>query len=123
MQGRACVCFNGAGTVGGKCGYLLAYRTVRMHHSLVYSFTPSLFIPSAVLLLWPGCRYGGFNVSLEPGFRLSALCWMLAYGGVYACANLRGGGEYGKYAAHAGRWGSAQCRAAYMCSSCPHFSF
>ena len=31
----------------------------------------------------------GFNVSLEPGFSVSRLCWMLAYGGVYAVANLR----------------------------------
>lgn len=31
----------------------------------------------------------GFNISLEPGFSVSRLCWMLAYGGVYAVANLR----------------------------------
>ncbi len=38
--------------------------------------------------------YGGFNISLTPGFRVDDLVWM-EMGGVYAMANLRGGGEYG----------------------------
>lgn len=39
--------------------------------------------------------YGGFNISLTPGFSVANLVWM-EMGGVYAQPNLRGGGEYGE---------------------------
>jgi prolyl oligopeptidase len=39
--------------------------------------------------------YGGFSISLTPGFRVEYASWM-EMGGVLAVANLRGGGEYGE---------------------------
>lgn len=39
--------------------------------------------------------YGGFNISMTPGFSVVPIAW-LEMGGVYAVACLRGGSEYGK---------------------------
>jgi prolyl oligopeptidase len=38
--------------------------------------------------------YGGFNISVTPGFQITNALFLEA-GGIYAVANLRGGGEYG----------------------------
>jgi prolyl oligopeptidase len=39
--------------------------------------------------------YGGFDISMTPGFSIPTLVW-LEMGGIYAQPNLRGGGEYGE---------------------------
>ncbi|HEX8288136.1 MAG TPA: prolyl oligopeptidase family serine peptidase [Pyrinomonadaceae bacterium] len=39
--------------------------------------------------------YGGFSISLTPGFSVSRLVW-LENGGVFAMPNIRGGAEYGE---------------------------
>jgi prolyl oligopeptidase len=46
--------------------------------------------------------YGGFNIPQTPGFAVSTVTW-LESGGVWAVANLRGGGEYGRTWHEAGR--------------------
>lgn len=46
--------------------------------------------------------YGGFNASMTPSFSITNLVWM-EMGGVYALANIRGGGEYGKEWHEAGK--------------------
>lgn len=51
--------------------------------------------------------YGGFNVSLTPSFSSTMFPWFEA-GGVYAIANLRGGGEYGAEWHESGRMENKQ---------------
>ncbi|MEM7160389.1 MAG: prolyl oligopeptidase family serine peptidase [Myxococcota bacterium] len=51
--------------------------------------------------------YGGFGVSMTPAFSPAAALWV-ENGGVYAVANLRGGGEYGEAWHEAGMRGQKQ---------------
>ncbi len=45
--------------------------------------------------------YGGFNVSMTPTFNYRT-AWWIEQGGLYALANIRGGGEFGEEWHHAG---------------------
>ena len=51
--------------------------------------------------------YGGYGISLKPWFQPGLLLW-LEQGGVYAVANIRGGGEYGQDWHQAGRLATKQ---------------
>jgi prolyl oligopeptidase len=51
--------------------------------------------------------YGGFDISLTPAFSVPNVVW-LEMGGIYAQANLRGGGEYGEEWHQAGTMGKKQ---------------
>ena len=51
--------------------------------------------------------YGGFSISITPGFSTATLPW-LEQGGVYVTANMRGGGEYGEAWHDAGKLGKKQ---------------
>jgi prolyl oligopeptidase len=51
--------------------------------------------------------YGGFSVSVKPGFKPDVIAWV-EQGGVYALANIRGGGEYGEEWHKAGQFEKKQ---------------
>ncbi|CAF1183506.1 unnamed protein product [Adineta steineri] len=40
--------------------------------------------------------YGGFSIAMKPFFSIGALLWIYHFHGIFAVANVRGGGEYGE---------------------------
>ncbi|KAI6223442.1 Prolyl endopeptidase [Aphelenchoides besseyi] len=47
--------------------------------------------------------YGGFDITLTPTFSISRCVFLQNFNGIYAQANIRGGGEYGRNWHHNGR--------------------
>ena len=78
-----------------------AYETEQVFYASKDGTRIPMFITSRKGLVKDGSNptylygYGGFNVSMTPTFSVANLVWM-EMGGVYAMANLRGGGEYGE---------------------------
>lgn len=93
--------------IGGCVGRLpaVAHAFIRLNAAFSFNTASCLVAPLPCLLQSPTSlalilgspphptppHRSGFNISLEPGFSVSRLCWMLAYNGVVAVANLRGG--------------------------------
>ena len=78
-----------------------AYETRRVWYASKDGARVSMFLVHRKGLGLDGRRpvlltgYGGFNISLTPAFDPAIFVW-LDRGGVFALANLRGGGEYGE---------------------------
>src|SRR6218665_1275107 len=77
------------------------YETEQVFYTSKDGARVPMFLSHKKGLKWDGNTptllygYGGFNVPLTPAFSVANLVWM-EQGGLYAVANLRGGGEYGR---------------------------
>jgi prolyl oligopeptidase len=97
----------GSGTTGDE------YETTQVWYPSKDGTQISMFLVAKRGLPKDGNRpvlltgYGGFNISLTPAFDPSNFV-LLERGGIYAVANLRGGGEYGEGWHEAGMFGRKQ---------------
>ncbi|HEX2476478.1 MAG TPA: prolyl oligopeptidase family serine peptidase [Lacipirellulaceae bacterium] len=81
---------------GTRIPMMLAYlKRAKSTERAVSTSTPA---PRPTLLY----AYGGYSISLTPGFNPDYIAWM-EMGGIVAVANLRGGGEYGEEWHQAGK--------------------
>lgn len=81
---------------GTRIPMMLAYlKRAKSSERAVSTSTPA---PRPTLLY----AYGGYSISLTPGFNPDYIAWM-EMGGIVAVANLRGGGEYGEEWHQAGK--------------------
>jgi len=84
------------------------YQTEQVFYSSKDGTTIPMFITHARRMSKNGQNptqlygYGGFNISTTPAFSPATAAW-LEMGGIYAVANIRGGGEYGQAWYDAGR--------------------
>ena len=76
------------------------YETEQVFYTSKDGTRVPMFLSHKKGLKWDGTTptllygYGGFNQPITPAFNVANLVWM-EQGGLYAVANLRGGGEYG----------------------------
>lgn len=90
-----------------------AYETRQVHYLSKDGTLIPMFLTHKKGLVCDGTNpvllagYGGFGTSMTPFFTAGMLAWM-ELGGVYAVANIRGGGEYGEAWHQAGMLGNKQ---------------
>ncbi|KAF7267109.1 hypothetical protein GWI33_019606 [Rhynchophorus ferrugineus] len=91
-----------------------AYETKQIFYKSKDGTNIPMFIVNKKGLIRDGSRpcllygYGGFNINLTPSFSVSRLTFINNFNGVFALANIRGGGEYGDNWHNGGRFDKKQ---------------